>query len=88
MAPYMDMELEKKTTILFPTQLYEHLARVARQRGVSVGQLVRDACVASYGTASDEARVDAARELAALDLPVASPSEMKREVLPQPKRLS
>ncbi len=64
------MDLEKKATILFPPRLYEHLGALARQRGVSVGQLVRDACVAQYGSASRDARTEAARALAELSLPV------------------
>lgn len=43
------MELSKKTTILFSPETHERLTELAARRGVSLGELVRDACVAQYG---------------------------------------
>lgn len=81
------MELVKKTTILFPPDLYQHLVRVAQQRGLSVGRLVRDACESAYGIYSPEERVKAARELASMALPVDDPAAMKRESQPRAEEL-
>ena len=77
----VDMELTKKTTILFPPELHDRLVRLARDRGTSLGELVREACEAQYGRLSTERRLGAVRELGALSLPVASPPEMKREAV-------
>ena len=76
------MELSKKTTILLTPDLHTRLTRLARQRGVSVGELIRTACERQYGLVSEELRSDAVRQLAALDLPVADPQAMKRESVP------
>ena len=73
------MELSKKTTILFSPALHEHLAHLARRRGVSLGHLVREACEIQYGGVSPEDRMEAASELAALCLPVAAVEVMKAE---------
>ena len=81
------MELIKKTTILFPPVLHEHLARVARQRGVSLGHLVRVACEAQYGYVANEERVQAVEELRRLSLPVGTPAEMKQEAVPRAEEL-
>ncbi len=81
------MELVKKITILFPPHLYEHLVRVAARRGVSLGRLVREACELAYGLSSPEERLEAARELATLALPVDEPRVMKRQVQPEAERL-
>lgn len=78
--PYMD--LIKKTTILFPPDLYEQLARLARQRETSVGELVRTACRTQYRIASRETRLAAVRELAGMSLPAGSPEEMEAESVP------
>ena len=79
------MDTLKKTTILFPVELHRHLARTARQRGTSLGDLVRTACERQYGRVSNDERLAAARALAGLDLPVADPGTLKRESIPKPK---
>ena len=76
------MELVKKTTILFPPDLFDQLAALARQRKTSVGALVREACRLRYFGPSTEARAAAVAELAALRLPVGTPAEMKNESVP------
>ncbi len=87
--PYMHtyMELEKKATILFSPDLYEHLTRVARERGVSVGRLVREACERQYGRWSSADGIAAVEGLAMLELPVDSPAELKRQSVPDPGEL-
>ena len=81
------MELTKKTTILFPPDLHRRLAQMAKTRGVSIGELVRNAVAAHYGILSREERVRAARELCAMSLPVGSVRRMKRESVPTPESL-
>ena len=73
------MELTKKTTILFPPDLYEQLAALALKQKSSVGELVRDACRLQYGRAGRAERLAAVAALSALDLPVGTPEEMERE---------
>ncbi|MCP3994338.1 MAG: hypothetical protein GY722_04620 [bacterium] len=79
--------LTKKTTILFSPDLHDRLSRLARQRGTSLGVLVREACQQQYGLFPEEERLDALRDLAALELPVGPPDEMKREATPNPEDL-
>ena len=76
------MDLSKKTTILFSPELHERLARLARQRHTSLGELVRAACEKQYGLFSEEERITALRELSKLSLPVGDPATMKRESVP------
>jgi len=73
------MELSKKTTVLFPPDLYKDLEYLARKRKSSVGELIRAACRAQYFRATREERLAAVRELAAMHLPVGTPEEMERE---------
>jgi len=82
------MELIKKTTILFPPALHERLCRLAAAKGISLGELVRTACVRQYGIATAEERLEAVRALAALGLPVAEPGEMKRQSVPTVESLA
>ncbi len=81
------MELSKKTTILFPPELHARLVRLAKQRGTSLGDLVRAACERQYGLVSAEDRLEAVRALAELMLPVADPAVMKEESVPAPREL-
>lgn len=76
------MELSKKTTILLPPDLHEHLTRQAEREGTSLGELVRRACRAEYGLHSREERRRALAELVSLRLPVGEPDRMKRESVP------
>jgi predicted DNA-binding protein len=76
------MELTKKTTILFSPETHQRLTDLAARRGRSLGELVREACVAQYGLVDADARVAAAAALSALSLPVGSPREMKDESVP------
>lgn len=82
------MDLTKKTTILFPPELHDRLARLAARNGMSLGELVRRACEKEYGLLSREERVQAVRHLAALGLPVADAQEMKRQSVPRARGLT
>lgn len=81
------MELSKKTTILFSPELYKRLYRLAKQKGVSIGELVRSACESQYGLAPRDDRLEAVRDLAALALPVGQVREMKEESVPKPQEI-
>jgi len=76
------MELTKKTTILFPPDLHERLARLAEQRRTSIGDLVRTAVERQYGLVCKEERFQAVCSLGELDLPVGSAKEMEEESVP------
>lgn len=78
------MDLSKKTTLLFPPDLFSHLTRLAQLQGVSLGELVRRACEERYGLVSQESRLAAVRELEAMSLPVCDPDQMERESVPAP----
>ena len=73
------MELSKKTTILFSPDSHRRLSELAERRGVSLGELVREACATAYGIVDQEVRAAAAASLASLSLPVGTPAQMKRE---------
>ena len=73
------MELSKKTTILLSPDLHRRLTALGAKRGTSLGELVREACEARYGIMGGPERIDAARALAALGLPVGSTAEMKQD---------
>lgn len=84
------MRSPKKTTIALPPELHRQLASLARHRGTSLDELVRQACEVQYGVTRPvpaEVRLAAVRELAGMSLPVGSPSEMKRQSVPGPDDL-
>jgi hypothetical protein len=86
---YMEahMDINKKTTILFTYELHEALSRLADSRGVSLGHLVREACVSQYGLKSRQDKLKAVKELATFNLPVAEPDELKKQLVPDPEDL-
>ena len=81
------MDCTKKATILFPPDLWQQLAREAKRRESSVGELVRNACRLQYGLPAGAARLAAVREMATLQLPVGTPEEMERESVAMPEPL-
>jgi len=81
------MELSKKTTILLSPQFHDRLTQLARHKGISMGQLMREACEKTYGLTTQECRLEAARSLASLALPVDDVSGMKQESVPSPDEL-
>jgi len=85
-AQYADRYMEnlvKKTTILFPPDLYRSLEKLAKRQHTSVGDLVRSACRTQYQLADRESRMAAVAAMAEMSLPVGSPEEMERESVPQ-----
>jgi hypothetical protein len=76
------MELTKKTTILFSTELYDDLASLARQRHLSVGELIREACRSQYFLTTRQERLSIVAKMAAMSLPVGTPEEIERELVP------
>jgi len=82
------MALTKKTMVLFPPELHQRLTRLAAERRTSLGELVRSACEREYGTSSREAKIAAVKKLAGLKLPVSSPARMKRESVPDARKLA
>ena len=83
----MDTELSKKTTILFPPDLYDQLAALARKRDSSVGELVRDACRRQYFRSTRDERIAAVAQMASMNLPVGTPEEMELESVPRAEPL-
>ncbi len=81
------MELVKKTTILLSPRLHERLTQLARQKGISMGQLMREACEKTYGLTSREHRLEAVQALASLSLPVDDVQRMKEQSVPSPEKL-
>jgi len=82
------MELSKKTTILFPPELHDRLSAIAAQKGISLGELVRSACERHYASLTSETRLTAVRKLAALNLPVGTPRQMKAESVPPSEEIA
>ena len=76
------MELSKKTTILLSPDTHQQLTELAARRGVSLGTLVREACVAQYGLTDSDTREAAVSALGRMSLPVGTAREMKRESVP------
>ena len=71
--------LSHKTTILFSESQFRSLRRIAKEKGRSVGELIRLACEKQYSLEPDSDAVKAVDALSSLSLPVSSVAEMKTE---------
>lgn len=73
------MALTKRVQVLMAPEDFDELARVARRKKLSVGELLRRAAAEKYLVSGDHvhAVVD---EIVALDLPVDDWATMKREL--------
>jgi len=71
--------LERRIQILFSAEQASRLQAIARERGESVGSLVRRAVEETYLRHEKEARLKAVREMAAMSLPVGDWEQMERE---------
>lgn len=76
----MSMPLEHRLQILIDDERHQRIVRVARERGVSVATVVREAI--DRGVSGPSARRLAAgrRVLAAADMPVPEPRELRAEL--------
>lgn len=81
------MKLTKRTTILFSPVLHDYLTILAKRRGISLGELVRAACENQYGYTDPVQRIEAVSKLAALNLPVGDPRELKELSVPSADNL-
>jgi hypothetical protein len=77
--------LSHKTTILLSAALHRRLTELARERGQSLGELVRQACERQYGITDRRARVAAVETLGAMRLPVGPVQQMIAERVAEPR---
>ena len=68
--------------------MHRQLTELARERGQSLGELVREACERQYGMVDRHARLAAVDALAALQLPVGPVEQMIAESVPEPRDAS
>lgn len=81
------MALTHKTTVLLSRTLHRQLTQLARERGQSLGELVRQACERQYGIVDAEARVAAVEAIEAMRLPVGPVERMIAESVADPRDL-
>jgi hypothetical protein len=76
----MSMSLEHRLQILIDDERHRRIVRAARERGVSVATVVREAI--DHGVSGPSSRRLAAgrRVLAAADMPVPAPAELRAEL--------
>ena len=72
--------LDRRFQILLDEGRYERLASEARTRGVSVAALIRDAIDRAFPDPSERKRRALDRILAAPDIPVPEPAELRSEL--------
>ncbi len=70
-------------SVRLPIELHRALTRRAANDGVSLAELVRQACREWIAFAAQAERRRAVHDLLALDLPVADPRRMKTESVPR-----
>jgi hypothetical protein len=76
----MCMPLEHRLQILLDDERHQRLVAVARERGVSVATVVREAIDRGLPRPDSRRRAAAARLLEAPDMPVPEPEELRAEL--------
>ena len=76
----MLMPLERRLQVLIDDRRYRRLEEVARERGVSVAMIVREAIDRSFAVSDARRREAGRRILEAPDMPVPDVEELKAEL--------
>jgi len=71
----------KKTTILFPSQLYRQLQDIAEATKTSVAQLIRQAVIKQYLLSDKKKRLEAVEHLTKIGGPVSDWETMEQEII-------
>ncbi len=76
----MSMPLEHRLQILIDDERHRRIVRAARERGVSVATVVREAIDHGMGGPSARRLAAGRRVLAAADMPVPDPAELRMQL--------
>lgn len=76
----MSMPLDRRLQILIDEGRHQRIAAAARERGVSVATIVREAIDRGLGGTDAQRRSAGRRVLDAPDMPVPSPEELRSEL--------
>lgn len=76
----MLMSLEHRLQLLIDDDRHQRIVRAARDRGVSVATVVREAIDRGLGAPSARRRAAGRRVLDAPDMPVPDPAELRAEL--------
>lgn len=73
--------VEKRLSLLLSDKMYRKLKQMASLTKKSMGALLREAAEKQYLMPSEGDKMDLVREIAQLDFDVASPSEIKKQII-------
>lgn len=73
--------LSKKTTILFPPELYRQLEEIAKLSKTSVAQLIRQAVIKQYLFSDKKKRLEAVEHLSKIGGPVSDWKTIEQEII-------
>lgn len=76
----MSMPLEHRLQILLDDERHRRITSIARERGVSVATVVREAIDRGLASPADRRKSASRRLLNAPDMPVPDPRELKEEL--------
>jgi hypothetical protein len=76
----MSMPLEHRLQILLDDERHQRIVQVARERGVSVATVVREAIDRGVNNPAARRKAAGRRVLAAADMPVPDVAELRREL--------
>ena len=72
--------LDKKTTVLFPPELYRRLEEVGKAKRISVGELIRRAVKQQYNISETPNRLEAVDRLSKIETPVSGWEKIEDEI--------